>query len=129
MRTSKFLILFLLIILAFPSLIVAYGEGTTQGAVKSGIDSGKICRCETLEEVRQGYKWSTRPEAMKKSPYEAVSSFWLLDPVKGCLYIHRGGGCEPECSTGGGDFTSFLFSEYSQCRLMTTGRPQRLSDV
>lgn len=76
MKTSKFLIFFLSIMFAFPSMAVAYGEGTTQGAVKSGLDSGKICRCESLEEVRQGYKWNTRPEAMKKSPYEAVSSFW-----------------------------------------------------
>jgi hypothetical protein len=43
-KTLKFLIVILAVVIAFPSSAVAYGEGTTQGAVRSGIDSGKICR-------------------------------------------------------------------------------------
>ena len=76
MKITKFLIVSLAAVLAFPCLSFAYGEGSSPGAMKSGIDSGKVCRCETLEEVQQGYKWSTRPEVMKKSPYEAASRFW-----------------------------------------------------
>jgi hypothetical protein len=66
----------LAILLVLPCLVFAYGDGAATGAVKNGLDSGKVCRCETLDEVRQGQRWHTRPEAMRKSPYEAASRFW-----------------------------------------------------
>lgn len=65
----------LAIVLVVPCLVFAYGDGAAAGAVKPGLDSGKVCRCETLDEVRDGQRWHTRPEAMKKTAYEFLSSF------------------------------------------------------
>jgi hypothetical protein len=77
-KITRFLFVTLAVMLVYPCLVLAYGggEGTTQSGIGSGLDSGKICQCETLEQVRKGERWNTRPEAMKKSPYEAAGSFW-----------------------------------------------------
>jgi hypothetical protein len=65
----------LAILLVLPCLVFAYGDGAATGSVKNGLDSGKVCRCETLDEVRQGQRWHTRPETLKNTAYEFLSSF------------------------------------------------------
>lgn len=75
MKTMKCLSAIMALLLVFPVLAYTYGDGAAVGAVTPGLDSGEICRCETLDEVRQGQRWPTRPEAMKKTAYEFLSSF------------------------------------------------------
>jgi hypothetical protein len=75
MKIMKYLGATLTLVFFLPGLVCAYGDGAATGAVKNGLDSGKVCRCETLDEVRQGQRWHTRPEALKKTAYEFVSSF------------------------------------------------------
>jgi hypothetical protein len=76
-KISRFLFVTLAVMLIFPCLLLAYGGGedATQVGIESGLDSGKICQCKTLEEVRKGQRWHTRPGAMKKTAYEFLDSF------------------------------------------------------
>jgi len=70
--TGFFVILALL--LSLPTCATAYGGGGADETV-SALGTNKVCRCETLDEVRKGQRWHTRPDAIKKTAYEFVSSF------------------------------------------------------
>ena len=77
MKITRCLFVTLAVMLVFPCLVLAYGGsgGGTQGQMESGLDSGKICQCKTLDEVQKGQRWHTRPDAMKKTAYEFLDSF------------------------------------------------------
>jgi hypothetical protein len=80
-KITRFLFVTLAVMLIFPCLVLPYGGGedATQVGIESGLDSGKICQCKTLEEVRKGQRWQTRPGAMKKTAYEFLNSFHDAD--------------------------------------------------
>jgi hypothetical protein len=76
-KITRFLFVTLAVMLVYPCLLLAYGGGedATQVEIESGLDSGKICRCKTLDEVQKGQRWHTRPEAMKNTAYEFLDNF------------------------------------------------------